>query len=179
VRGFRFGRGAKSGLGKQTADALNAGQEASPSGEDIAALVASMGKTALAERMAGTSDKKSTRYRNARDSINRYLRGVRNPNVKAKQKLANIAEQHAKKSRVDSLRDRRSLNVHYAADIRKSKKMWHGQVHATLEGADLQDYLDALESGHDDDAFAIALDAYGLDPMDVAEVRNVNGVTIY
>ena len=169
---MRFKRNARANLRAQTSQGVFGNLPPNP---DLHALSQSMGKRALVEQMAGTTDRSSKAYKNARDNLGRYLRGTRSPNPASQQKI----QKAARTDHVEQLRTRGSLRVKYTADVRKSKRLWkNGNITADLTGGELQDYLDAIEAGDEAGALAIVMDAYGLPADEVASIDNIHGMDL-
>lgn len=168
---MRFKRGAKSALNNEIeAKVFNIDPL------DVPRMVATLGRAGLAAQLAGTTDKSSREYKNARDSVSRWLRGARTPSA------ANIGrlEKSARKTKVEELRAQPALNAVTVADVQKSKRVWkNGRIVATLDGADLEEFLAALESGDSKEAMSKMLDAYGLEADDVASINAVHSFDIY
>lgn len=166
---MRFKRGAKSGLREHMEETTF--RDVNPG--DVAGLVAQMGKRQLAERMAGTTDRSSRAYKNARDNISRWMRGARTPRAAA---TTQRLEKAARAGKLDELRQRSSLRVSARADVTVSKRKWsNGQMEAFLEGGALATYLDALENGDHAGALGVVMDEYGLDPDMVASIDAIHG----
>lgn len=169
---FRFGRGARADFTKQAADPLYGSL---PAGSDVRGAVDAIGRRALAEQLAGTTDRKSRAYKNARDYVSRHLAGRRtrvNPEYQRK------IERAVRSERKRELRAAGPITVAVTGTIRVSKqgRYWTGNMRATLDGDALRDYLDALARDDGKEALGIVLDKYGLNPESVAEVRDITGV---
>jgi hypothetical protein len=166
----RFGHGAKQQFMRGNEQALYGNL---PQGSDIGQASNVMGKQALAEKLAGTTDKKSRKYRNARDYISRHLGGRRRSvNPDYERKVTGVLRGNKR----ESVRGRGNLTVSIAGEIKVSSKTWKGKMSKTLDASETRAYLDAIDKGDGNEAMGIFLEAYGIG-RDVAEVRYVNSVT--
>jgi hypothetical protein len=144
-----------------------------PAGSDIAGAADKIGRQRLAEQLSGTTDRKSRKYRNARDYISRHVRGARRT-VKSEfeGKVAGLL----RNDRRAEIRQRGSMRVEIRADVQVSKKVWKGLMRKDLTGSQVNDYLDALERDDGNEAMSVFLDAYGIG-RDVSEVKTVRDVS--
>lgn len=168
--GFRrFGHGGSKTFGSQSESALNL-----TPGTDIRAAVDQIGKQRLAEQISGTTDRNSREYKNARDYISRHLRGSRRTVTGSH---AGRISEALREHKIEELRSRESLQVEVTADVQVSSRTWRGgKMRATLRGASLERYLDAVESGNNRAAMSEFLEGYGIGQT-VRSIANVRGVS--
>lgn len=134
-------------------------------------VINQVGKQALIERMAGTTDKKSRAYKSARDQVQRWNKGSRKPSKANQGRLRAIAEE-ARRSAVSALG---KMFVKIAATFRFSSGTWD-YVQADLTGDALSDYLAAVERGDYEMATQIVAEEYGIDPGDIEGFDDFGGV---
>jgi hypothetical protein len=145
-----------------------------PAGGDVEAIVDQVGRDRVVEALAGTNDKQSREWKNARDRLSRYRRGARKPNQENRARLRGAAEN----KRRDDIRGRGSAHVRYDATFTTSKAPWIGYADADLTGSDLTDFLDAQAAGDYELAAQIVANAYGLDPEFVLSIDDLSGFDI-
>jgi hypothetical protein len=165
---IRFGRGALRGFLGGSERSLYGDL---PSGSNIQAAADRLGRRELAEQLAGTTDRKTRKYKTARDYISRHLRGARRtvkPDYQAKVTDA------MRTQRRGEIRERGQMQVRITADVKVSAKVWrNGRMVSTLRGADLRDYLDALNHGDGNKAMSIFLNSYDPSGRMGATVREI------
>jgi hypothetical protein len=138
---------------------------------DVQALQAQLGRERLTGLLAGTTDKSSRAWKNARDNLRRYRTGARGLKGAAP-RLQGAAEQ----ARRDRIRNLGTLHVTVRATVRTSRTEWDGKMDADLTGGDLVDFLDAADRGAWEAAAQIVIDAYGLDPDLVLELTTLDSI---
>lgn len=139
--------------------------------EDVQALQGQMGRERLTGLLAGTTDKRSREWKNARDNLRRYRTGARGLKGGAP-RLQGAAEQ----ARRDRIRNLGTVHVTVRATIRTSRTEWDGKMDADLTGSDLVDFLEAAERGAWEPAAQVVIDAYGLDPDLVLEITALDSI---
>jgi hypothetical protein len=138
---------------------------------DVQALQAQLGRERLTALLAGTTDKRSRDWKNARDNLRRYRTGARGLKRGAA-RLHGAAEQ----ARRDRIRNLGTLHVTLRATVRTSRTEWDGKMDADLTGSDLVDFLSAADCGAWETAAQIVIDAYGLDPDLVLELTALDSI---
>lgn len=152
-----------------------------PPAADIRAVEDYVGKDRLIASMAGTTDKSSPQWKNARDRLGRYRRGDRSPNAANRQALRraiDAARKRRARSRRRSVNRSRRLTVSFTATFTTSRKPWTGPVDGDLTGPDRDDFLDAINAGDGELAAQIVLEAYSLDPEFVLSIDNPSDFTV-
>jgi soluble lytic murein transglycosylase-like protein len=139
--------------------------------EGIQRLEAQHGRQALTAQLAGTVDKSSRAWKNARDNLSRWRSGRRSISAGSASKVAT----GVKNLLGSRYRDSGSLNVELYVTVTTSRTSWTGKMAADLTGADLEDYLSACEQGQWEQAAMIVADAYGLDPEYILSIDDVHG----
>jgi hypothetical protein len=144
-----------------------------PAGDDIEGIIGAVGRDAVIASFAGTTDKSTREWRNARDRVSRYRRGARSIRGSAREHLSGVA-QGARRREIGQAR---IVHVRVEATFRTSSKTW-GYADAYLTGPDRDDFLTARDAGDDELAMKIAMEAYGLDPEFVLGVDDFGGFDI-
>jgi hypothetical protein len=139
--------------------------------EDIQRLEAQHGRQTLTAQLAGTTDKSSRAWKNARDNLSRWRSGRRSISAGSSSKVTSGV-----KGLVGSqYRGVGSMYVALTATVTTSRTEWTGVMSADLTGSDLEDYLTACEQGNWEEAAMIVADAYGLDPEYILGIQDVHG----
>jgi hypothetical protein len=144
---------------------------------DIRSAVDAIGKEELTRQIAGTSDKHSKEWRNARDYVSRHLRGSRR-NV-GSPKIASIVGNANREAKKREILNRGSLSVTMEVTISVSDKgrPWKGKIQTRnpLTGSDLTRYMNALDNGNYQAAINTVADSYGIH-HDIASVNKIKSV---
>lgn len=140
-------------------------------GSDVSEVVDRVGKQELINRLAGTTDKKTRAYKSARDKVQRWVKGSRNPR---KDNAARMRAMMEEKRRAE-IAATGQVNVKIKADFRFSSGKWD-YVQAPLTGDALTDYLSAMERGDVEMATQIVAEQYGIDPNDIEGFDGFEGI---
>ncbi len=125
-------------------------------------------KSALASALAGTDDKKSTAYKSQYRNIGRWLKSEsgtegqkRKPSKAAQEKFKTLTKKkHAPKNANFVI----SGTIAYSSDVR-DRIVGADRQGINLSGKDLALFLDNIEKGNIQDAYAQLFDAYGVSGM--------------
>lgn len=150
---------------------------------DIEAVIGQVGRDRLLEALAGTPDRGSRQWENARHNLSRWRRGVHSPDAAHRGviKRQTAAAVRRARARHRQLPERgRKAHVRLSATFRTSdrRRPWTGVADAYLTGEDIDDFRAALAGGDDVLAAQITSDAYGLDPDFVLGLDDVSGFAI-
>lgn len=140
--------------------------------EDVRRLQDRYGRDNLVAWLSGTTDRSSRAWKSARDGLSRRRSGRTGIGRQWRDKFRTAG----RRGRAAGIQARGRLSVSLTADIRTSRTWDYGRtMSADLTGGDLQDYLDALQSGAYEQAAMIVADAYGIDPDVILEITNISG----
>jgi hypothetical protein len=141
---------------------------------DVRRVEARYGREALTAQLAGTTDRGTRAWKNARDNLSRWRTGRRTPSAASASRLGG----GVRGLLGGRYRGYGSLHVELTATITTSRTSWSGKMYADLTGADLEDYLTACEGGNWEEAAMIVADAYGLDPEYILSLDEVHGFDV-
>src|SRR5699024_9156455 len=163
---------ARQSLNNKASSAHFAGVPEPQSPADIRAMQDRYGKDQLIEWLSGTDDKSSRAWKSARDGLSRRRNGRGGIGQVWRQKFQTAG----RKAATSGIRAQGSLSVTLTADVRVSSRWHRGRpMYASLSGNDLNDYLDALESGNIEGAAMVVADSYGIPPESITELDNISG----
>lgn len=167
----RFGWGVRKAFMDKSNEQIYGGL---PAGTDIGAAADRVGKQRLAEQLSGTTDRKSRKYRNARDYISRHLGGRRrsvSPEFQGRVSKVLQGERRRDLSRT-------GMRVEVVADVKVSSKVWkRGRMTANFDPAQTAEYLDALERGDGREAMSMIMTEYGMKAETVSSIPDIYSVT--
>lgn len=152
----------------------NAAYHGLPPGSDTAALEALLGRDNLVAALAGTTDKTTLAWRNARDDLGRYRRGTRHPRADKQALMTRAAQAH----RRQQIRGARKASFTFKATFTISSTTWKGKAHGDLTGPALTSFLDALTAGDHEAAARAAAEGPYFDPGLVTSVTDIEGFTL-
>lgn len=132
---------------------------------DITAAEAFTGRDRLTAAIAGTTDRSTRAWANARRNLSRYRNGQRHPDPPRRAAISRAVTAELRRRR----REQRSkpatariAHVEMEATITVSDRPWTGIIYATLTGPDLDDFRLALAAADHETATQILLDGYEL-----------------
>lgn len=140
--------------------------------EEVRRLQDRYGRDNLVAWLSGTTDRKSRAWKSARDGLSRRRAGRTGIGPQWRNKFQTAS----RRGRSGRVRGRGSLHVSLTADIRTSRTWDYGRtMTADLTGADLDEFLQAVEENRYEDAATIVADNYGLSSDFILEIANVSG----